>query len=308
MNLRLPFRVAGNYPVMTSRRNFIRQLGFMSAAMCVHSNLSAKDYSKKLKTIGLQLYSLRSEIGKDVRGVMQNVARAGYQDVEVYGYNTENKFWGLDPKQFSSLLKEFNLKSTSGHYGIDEVLRAEGNYEQLKQTIEAAHALNHTYITVPYLDEKIRKTADDYKKIAVKLNKAGELCKKAGLKLAYHNHAFEFQPMGNTSGYDVLLNECEPSLVDFELDLYWAVRAKADPVTLFSKHPGRFPLWHVKDMNRAKPEQNTEVGKGSIDFKAIMNASKTAGLKHLFVEQENFDIDPFVSIKESCNYIKANLL
>ncbi|RZL21642.1 MAG: sugar phosphate isomerase/epimerase, partial [Pedobacter sp.] len=111
------------------------------------------------------------------------------------------------------------------------------------------------------------------------------------------------------TGYDVFLTETDKNLVNFELDLYWVARSGNDPLALFKKYPGRFPMWHVKDMDKAKPEQNTEVGKGSIDFKAIFAEKKLSGMKHFFVEHENnYNPNPIGSIKTSCDYIKANLI
>jgi len=161
---------------------------------------------------------------------------------------------------------------------------------------------------VPYLGDKLRATADDFKLVADKLNKAGEIGKAAGLKLGYHNHDFEFKPVGGVVLYDVLLKETDPALVDFELDLYWAVRAGLDPIKLIEAHPRRFTMWHIKDMDKAQPEHNTEVGAGSIDFKKIFQHAKTSGLKHIFMEQEYFAIDAYQSITQSAAYMKKNLL
>jgi sugar phosphate isomerase/epimerase len=140
------------------------------------------------------------------------------------------------------------------------------------------------------------------------LNEAGTLCKASGLKLAYHNHDFEFTPWGDTNGYEIMLKETDPKLVDFEMDIYWVVKSGKDPVQLFQSHPGRFSMWHIKDMDKADNKLNTEVGSGSIDFAALYKYAKVAGLKHSIMEQENFSIDPYVSIKKSCDHIKAELI
>ena len=126
--------------------------------------------------------------------------------------------------------------------------------------------------------------------------------------MAYHNHDFEFTKYGNETGYETLLSGTDKDNVKFEMDLYWVVRSGNDPVELFRKHPGRFPMWHVKDMDKTNPKINTEVGTGSIDFKSIYKNSKEAGLEHLIEEQENFSIDPFVSIKKSFDYVNHDLI
>lgn len=290
---------------MNQRRNFLRQAGLLSVlAMVRPGQLLARPAAPK---VGLQLYTLRDYIGKDVPGVLARVARAGYGEVETYGYNPQTHFWGLAPKAFKAVLMANGLTTSSGHYEMNGFVR-DGNAEALKSYMEAAAICGQTHVVVPHLDEQLRKTADDFKAIANRLNEAGELCKAAGLKLAYHNHDFEFKPVGGTSLYDVLLRETTPTLVDFELDLYWVVRAGKDPLKLIEAHPGRFTMWHVKDMDKVQPEHNTEIGAGSIDFKTIFQRAKTAGLTHVFMEQEYFAIDAYQSITQSAAYIKNKLL
>lgn len=290
---------------MTHRRDFLKQVGVLSALSLVKPGaLFAAPPALK---VGLQLYTLRDYIGKDVKGTLARIAKAGYQEVETYGYSKEKGFWGLGAKEFKALLAGHGLSTSSGHYGMDDFIR-DGNQDAFKSYLEAAKDCGQTYLVVPYLGDKLRATADDFKAVADKLNKAGEICKASGLKLAYHNHDFEYKPVGGVVLYDVLLKETTPGLVDFELDLYWVVRAGLDPVTLIEAHPGRFPMWHVKDMEKADPAHNTEVGAGTIDFKKIFQHAKTSGLKHLFMEQEYFAIDAYQSITQSAAYIKKNLL
>lgn len=290
---------------MTQRRDFLKQAGLLSALSLVKPG-ALFAASPALK-VGLQLYTLRDYIGKDVKGVLAKAAKAGYQEVETYGYSKEGGFWGLPAKEFKAVLAGNGLTTSSGHYGLDDFIR-DGNQDAFKSYIEAANNCGQTYIVVPYLGDKLRATADDFKLVASKLNKAGEIGKAAGLKLGYHNHDFEFKPVGGVVFYDVLLKETDPALVDFELDLYWAVRAGLDPIKLIEAHPRRFTMWHIKDMDKAQPEHNTEVGAGSIDFKKIFQHAKTSGLKHIFMEQEYFVIDAYQSITQSAAYMKKNLL
>lgn len=288
---------------MNTRRDFIRNTGIAAAAtLLLPSFINAKT-----KVVGLQLYTLREQLPTDVRGVMAKVAEAGYKEVETFGYSVENKFWGLNPMAFKNLLIENGLKAPSGHYGMDKFIK-DGNADELKTYIEAANAIGSTYITVPYLGDQLRQSADDYKKISARLNEAATLCKASGLRIAYHNHDFEFTPWGDTTGYEIMLKETDPKLVDFEMDIYWVIRSGNDPVKLFQTHPGRFTMWHIKDMDKANKTINTEVGSGSIDFANLYKYAKTAGLKHSIMEQENFSKDPYVSIKQSCDHIKAELI
>lgn len=291
---------------MNSRRTFLKHAGIAAAGAIVLPSFACSALAPT-KTVGLQLYSLREQLPKDVRGTMAKVAEAGYKEVETFGYSLNGKFWGLDPKAFKNLLLEHGLTAPSGHYGMDKFL-ADGNQEDLKNYIEAANTVGGEYIVIPYLPDNLRKTADDWKKLAEKMSEAAVICKANGLKLGYHNHNFEFDKYGETTGYDILLKGTDPKAVQFELDLYWVVRSGNDPVKLFTDHPGRFPMWHVKDMDKANNTINTEVGSGTIDFKKIYQSAKLAGLKHLIVEQENFSLDPYVSIKQSADYIKKNII
>ncbi|RYG06571.1 MAG: sugar phosphate isomerase/epimerase [Chitinophagaceae bacterium] len=260
------------------------------------------------KNIGLQLYSLRDVIGKDITGIIEKVAAIGYKEVETYGYSLKDGFWGLDAKAFANLLTKNGMKSPSGHFSMDNFMSGKGG-EELKSYIDAANALGSEYVTVPWLGANIRKTGDDFKKIAQKLNEAGGICKSSGLKLAYHNHDFEFAKVGNTTGLEIMLNETDKNLVDFEMDLYWVVRAGYDPLALFKAHPKRFTMWHIKDMDKTNKALNTEIGQGAVNFKSIFAEAKLSGLKHLFVEHEtNYKPNQLGSIKTSFDYVKNTLL
>jgi sugar phosphate isomerase/epimerase len=286
---------------MTTRRDFLTQAGLLSAGLMIAPQLLS---AKGTKVVGLQLYSLRDQLPKDVKGVIAKVAAAGYKEVETFGYSKQNGFWGLDAKAFSTLLKANGLKTPSGHFGLDEYF-VHGKTTDLESYIDAANATGMTYVIVPSINGEVLKSADQFKEVAEKLNKAAEMCKKSGLQLGYHNHNFEWKPIDGTTFYDTILKETDPKLVHMEMDIFWVVRAGQDPVKLFKQHPGRFALCHIKDRDKKQTDLNTEIGKGSIDFKTILSHAKLAGLKHFIVEQENYiNIDPFVSIAESAAYVK----
>lgn len=289
---------------MTNRRTFLTQAGLIGAGLALAPELLS---AKPKAMAGLQLYTLREQLPADVKGVIGKVAQAGYKEVEVFGFSKDKGYWGLQPAEFKQLLTANGLTSPSGHYGMDSLLR-DGSYDELDAAIEAGKILGHHYITLPHIDAKLRKNSADIKNIAAKLNLAGERVKKAGMKMGYHNHNFEFAPVDGTMLYEVLLKETNPALVDFEMDLYWVVRAGQDPIKWFEKYPGRFTMVHVKDMDKQNPKLNTEVGTGSVNFKQIFAKAKLAGIKHYIVEQENFKIDPFVSITQSCKYLRNVLL
>ncbi|MBF4506015.1 sugar phosphate isomerase/epimerase [Flavobacterium sp. JLP] len=290
---------------MVTRRNFIINTSLAATAVLAMPSLA---FTMNKKQIGLQLYTLRDEISKDVNVVLEKVAAAGYTIVETYGFSIKDQFWGLTPIELKKVLDANHLKAISGHYNLGSFL-ADGNTAELMAAIEAAKTLKNEFLTIPWVDETFRKNTEDYKKIASRLNEAGKLCKNAGLKLAYHNHDFEFQKHDGITGYEILLKETDKNLVSFELDLYWVIRSGNDPLKLFRENQGRFKMWHVKDMDKINPSLNTEVGSGSIDFKTIFKEAQLSGMKHFFVEQENnFAVNSFASIKASSDFISKELL
>ncbi len=219
---------------MTNRRIFLQQAAVIGAGVLANP---VDLFSKPNQKVGLQLYTLRSQISKDVRTVIAKVSDIGFREVETYGYSLKGGFWGLNIKEFRSLLKSHGLKSPSGHYNFEPYLGVD-NLDSLKENIEAANGIGQKYLTVPYLSEPLRKNLDSYKVLASKLNKAATLARKAGLQLVYHNHDFEFKDFNGTTGYDILLRETDPSDLKFELDIYWTVKAGKDPIALFQQNPG----------------------------------------------------------------------
>ncbi len=289
---------------MTTRRTFLTQAGLLSAGVMIAPHLLS---AKPIKNVGLQLYSLRDQLPKDVSGVIAKVAAAGYKEVEPYGYSKKNGFWGLEPKAFSDLLKANGLTTPSAHYDMNQYLGS-GKTENLEAYIEAAHATGQSHVIIPSINGEFIKTVDECKAVADKMNKAAEILKKEGLKLGYHNHNFEWRPIGNTTFYDTVIDNTDPKLVAMEMDIYWVVRSGKDPLDLFAKHPGRFEFVHVKDMDKTKSNLNTEIGSGSIDFVKILAKAKQGGVKHFIVEQENYtNIDPYVSIAQSAKYVSTQI-
>jgi sugar phosphate isomerase/epimerase len=305
---------------MSNRRVFLQQSGIAALAAMLSPSLISSALANPMdkaivNKVGIQLYTLRDLLQKDVSGVITKLASVGYKQVETfYGYaagNAANGFWGLDAKGFKALLDANGITSPSGHYNTTAFLEKDGNDETLKKHIDIAATVGQKYLTIPSLpgDHKKLGTIDEYKALAAKFNQAGELCKKQGIKLGYHNHNFEFNDLGGgVTLYDILLKETDPALVSFELDLFWAVNAGLDPIAMFKKNPGRYKMWHVKDMDKADKSIFTEVGTGRIDFKEIFKNAKVAGLENIFVEQDIIKINPYDSITTSYNYIKNVLL
>jgi sugar phosphate isomerase/epimerase len=291
---------------MIKRREFLINTGLALGALALAPSFA---FESKKKAIGIQLWTLRDTLPKDVKGVLSQVGKAGFTEVETFGYAVDKGFFGTSVRDFKSILDDNGLKATSNHFDFNSMIK-DGSTDLVQNYIETANLLGSEYVTVPYIVSELRGTTGDaYKKLAVQINKVGELCKAGGLKLAYHNHDFEFTKFGSTNGYEILLNETDKNLVDFELDLYWVVHSGNDPLQLFKKYPGRFTMWHVKDMDKVNPDWNAEIGTGSIDFKSLFAQAELAGMKRFFLEHEsNYKPNPIESAVSSFNYIKKNLI
>jgi len=294
----------------TSRRSFLRSAALLSAGLAVSPSLLAagKQY------IGLQLYTVREAMEKDPTGTLARLAKIGYTSVEGATYTGTEKFYGMTPQAFAAVLKQNGLIMPSSHYRLGEEQTGGAPVQgtilhDWDRAVDDAAAVGVKYMVCAYLSEAERGTSiDRYKTIAEQLNKAGERCKEAGIQLCYHNHDFEFANLGGQLPYDTLLTATDKNLVKMELDIYWIAKAGKDPLALFKQHPGRFPLWHVKDMDTTPQKAFTEVGNGSIDFKKIFAHASEAGLQYFFVEQDKTPGSPFDSVTKSISYIKKTLI
>lgn len=291
---------------MTTRRTFIKQIGALAAFASIGLSFRSKPKYK----MGLQLFTIREPLKNDVKGTLKQVAALGYQNLETYGFDpAQKKYYGYHAKEFQKILSDLNLTTTSGHYDFNTLLNKSNDDldRYVDQCIEGAHAIKQDYITWPWLDPQSR-TIEKFKLVAEKLNRIGERMKGSKVELAYHNHDFEFIEQDGKIGYDVIMNETDPKLVKLQIDLYWAVHSsKLSPHELFLKQPGRYVMWHVKDMDK-KTRDYTELGNGSIDYKPILPDAKMSGLENYFIEQGgNFAKDPMTSIADSAAFWKKNL-
>ncbi len=293
---------------MTTRRSFLKTTSVLSAGLFI----APSKFKIKPPLIGLQLYTVRDAMGKDSSATLARVAQIGYTSVEGATYTGTQKFYGMTPSAFKNVLKQNGLVIPSNHYRLGgEKTKGESNRGTMlhdwDKAIDDAAEVGIKYMVCAYLSDAERGSLDQYKKVADQLNIAGEKCKKSGIQLCYHNHNFEFVKQGDTYPYDILL-ATDKDLVKMEMDIYWVKKAGQDPLELFKKHPGRFALWHVKDMDNTPAEDFTEVGNGVIDFKEIFNHKKESGMKYFFVEQDKCPGSPFDSITKSIGYIKKNLV
>ena len=283
-----------------NRRTFLQITAGLSALAML--GLEARPNAK---SVGLQLYTLRSDIQKQgIEKILAEVAKLGYKKVENFGYN-QGKFFGKTPTEYRKILADNGLKAISGHY-MTARSKAFGDTDGLTKNwdkiVEDAAAIGQEYAVIAYLIDNERKP-EDYKQLFELLNKGSEVAKKAGLTLGYHNHDFEFtQKIDGEKPYDLLLKNTN---VIMEVDLYWVAKAGENANEYFKKFPGRFPLWHVKDMANTEKKEFAEVGVGTIDFGALFKDAKKAGLKHYFVEQDVCQRPPLESIKISIDNIQA---
>jgi sugar phosphate isomerase/epimerase len=317
---------------MTNRRKFLQQSGMLAMAGMLYPGLNRANHLFGVKAgrpIGLQLYTLGNLMTTDTAGTLKQVAAIGYTQVESAGSQKGN-WYGFKPKEFSAMVKDAGMTWRSAHVSgapitIEQIMKMaktaedsariqkmaagfkdrpkqitlKDNYQQLAD--EAAEGgLNYlvcSFIPVGTLDEI--KTAVDV------FNKSGEACKKVGVQFAYHNHTTEFDSVDGQRPFDYILNNTDKDMVKMELDLAWASKANQDPLELFKMHPGRFPLWHVKDLDKVKKEP-AEVGSGTIDFKRIFDNDKESGMKYFFVEQDGAP-QPIQNITNSFNYLNKLL-
>lgn len=280
------------------RRQFLQSLAVGAVSLSATSSLFAR--APHSKSLGLQLFSVRDYVAKDLEGTLERLAKIGYKKLEIYGY--DGKFFGKTTAEFKRILNNTGMKVISSHHTTGIAMKMKGTLtDGWDKAVEDIHSLGAKYMACAFLFPQER-TAENYAKLPDLLNKSGEKSKKAGIQFAYHNHDFEFEKYKDTLVYDYLVNSTQANLVKMEMDLYWISKAGHDPVAYFDKYPGRFPLWHVKDME-AGTGDITNVGGGVINFDKIFAARKKAGLEQWFVEQDVSKGDMFESIKKSYDYL-----
>lgn len=307
---------------MTNRRTFIRQAGSLAlGSVALSQGLSGLFEQKKHYDLGVQLYTLMAVIDKDTQGVLKQVAGLGYKNIES-AFSRQGGFYGKSAKEFAAMTQDMGLTWRAHHVigapfklppGAKMPTDEQGNpiklppmrnlKENMQELVDDVAAGGIKYLVCANIPAN---TPEEVAEAVQILTKTGEACKKAGLQLVYHNHDWEFKMVGNSKPYDVFLSQIPADLMKMELDLAWVTKAGVDPVELFKKHPGRFPLWHVKDiaadMLTLKP-----VGQGSIDFKRIFKNAKKAGLEYPFIEHD-MPADGIASLSASISYLKKNIL
>ena len=246
---------------------------------------------RTLERIGLQLYTVRAEMARDVEGTLARVAQIGYREVEFAGY------FDRTPAAVKAALANAGLDAPASHVPYETL--ADG----WDQVLATATAIGHTAVLVAWIPREARPDLDGWKRVAERFNQAGERARAAGLRFGYHNHDFEFAPVGGQVPYEVLLSATDPALVTFEMDLFWTVKGGKDPLAYFASYPGRFPYVHVKDSAGPPDHRMVDLGRGTIDFAVIFARSPQAGIRHYFVEHDE-PRDPFAFCRDAFAYVR----
>lgn len=272
----------------TSRRAFLAGSVSLGLAACASAGMSRTTVSRPYEgRLGVQLYTVRGLFEADYAETLKSLAAIGYSDCETAGY------FAHDPRDVRMVLDDVGMTSRSAHIRLHELRDGFG------QQLEYAGIMGQRSLYLGWIAEEER-TAEKYRALADLLNVRGEQARAAGLRLGYHNHDFEFFDLGGTSGYDILLERTDPSLVTMEIDFYWAAQAGVDPRDLFDRAPGRFTSCHIKD--RKADGSMVPVGDGTIDFAGILAEAGRAGLQTFYVEHDN-PAEPLKSVAQSYAYL-----
>lgn len=269
-----------------NRRKFIEAVGIFGAAM-VLPTFGCLAATKPKYKMGLQLYSVHKDMTNDPIGTLKAATAMGYQNFETFGFDGQKgTFYGYRASEFKKILDHFRITASSGHFGFSSYL--EKSDDELKrfveQCIEGSRAVGMKYITWPWLAPE-QRTIDKFKLLSAKLNLIGEQVTAAGLGFAYHNHDFEFTDHDGENGFDIILKETDPSLVKLQMDMYWVMHSsKRSPKMLVKDQPGRYVMWHIKDMDKITRDY-TELGNGSINYAEVLPDPIESGLEYYFLEQ-----------------------
>lgn len=314
---------------MSTRRNFLQQTAVVAAGGLLLprlANAGTLFQNPMSRAIGLQLYTLGDLMTTDAKGTLQKLKEIGFTELESAGSQKGN-YYGYKPKEFAAMVKNAGMRWRSAHVGgapftmasimkmaktaedsariqkiaerfknMPPMLNLTSDHEQL------AHDAAEGGISYLVCSSIPVSTLDEIKKAVEVFSKAGEACKKVGVQFAYHNHTTEFDEVDGHRPFDYILSNTDKDLVKMELDLAWATKANQDPVALFNQHPGRFPLWHVKDLDKEN-KNPAEVGTGIVDFKRIFENASASGMKYFFVEQDGAP-QPLQNVANSYGYLK----
>jgi sugar phosphate isomerase/epimerase len=263
-----------------------------------HAETSIGTAQGTLKDFGIQIYSVKEDMAKDAKGTLKSMADFGYTQVEGFD-GGKGIFWGMPHKDFKNYMDDLGLAFIASHCNT---------FEGLESLAEQAGEIGMKYLINPYIGAQ--KSIDEYKKMADAFNKQGEICKQHGLRFAYHNHGYTFTELEGQIPQNVLIENTDPELVDFEMDTYWVYTAGHDPEEYIKKYPGRFKLGHVKDKSGDLPFEeangSTLIGSGIMNFASILRTGKDNGMDYFIVEQERFEgTNPMEAAEKNAQYMKS---
>jgi len=288
---------------MYNRRKFLQTTSFAAAGSLLVKNAVAANKIGEIKNVGLQLWTVKEDMAKDPKGTLSQIASYGYTEIEGFE-GSKGMFWGMTPAEFETYSKSLGIKMISSH--CNNTAQLDGK-DGLEGKAVQAISIGMRYLLCPYKGPQ--KSIDDFKRIADEFNGCGKICKRNGIMFGYHNHDYTFKPVDGQIPMDVLLDNTDPDLVVFELDLYWAITAGIDPIHYFDKYPKRFRLVHVKDRKKdAAPgdgDASCIVGEGQLNWEPLLHHAKNRGVRYFIVEQERFDNStPLVSAEADAKYLK----
>ncbi|GAC1301810.1 MAG: sugar phosphate isomerase/epimerase [Mucilaginibacter sp.] len=304
-----------------NRRKFLQSAGTLALGSMAFSGRAASLFNDMAPhPVGLQLFTFFGIIDDDVKGTLTKISGVGYKEIES-AFSKKGGYYGMKPKEFKAMVNDLGMSWKSHHVigapfkmpkGYKMPVGADGKpmvippmhnlRDNMQEIVDEAAEGDLKYLVCANAPTG---TLDEIKSTVEILNKTGEAAKKAGIQFAYHNHDMEFHEVEGKVPYHLLLSETDPHNVKMELDLAWAVKGGQDPVDLFAHHPGRFPLWHVKDLD-ASHVNILPVGSGTIDFKRIFAHKSAAGMQDFFVEHD-MPKDAYASIKSSYEYLTGTL-
>ncbi|RAV28106.1 sugar phosphate isomerase/epimerase family protein [Sinomicrobium soli] len=280
-----------------NRRNFIKQSGLAATAAVMP--VLPFDWKNKDTSIGLQLYSISPSLSDDFEGNIAKVAELGYTHVESAGYNKkERTLYNRSAREYRKIIRANGLQPISAHVRFSP--------EEAAPLLDDFATIGVKYVVWPSVHGGFRKSADGYRRAAAQMNTVAAQARERGIRFGYHNHNFEFQAIDGKIPYDILLENTDPELVFFQMDLGWLVKGGFQPQDYFRKHQGRFPLWHIRDVN--DDGKSVPVGSGKLDFHSIWSQRELAGYELGMVETQQRKTSPLNDIKQSIHYLKTEII
>ncbi len=295
-----------------NRRTFLQVAGTYAAGSLLVpqlacNNAKSNDQNASIKNkmtpqpsldkFGIQLWTLKDEMYKDPKGVLKQLASFGYKQIESFD-SEQSMFWNMSNKDFKKYMDDLGLELVASHCDIKV---------DFERKVAEAAEIGMEYLVCPWIGPQT--SMDNWKKITDRFNECGDICKKNGIKFAYHNHAYSFKAFSGMIPHQYMMDNTNPDTVDFEMDIYWVVTGGADPIEYLNKYPNRFRLCHIKDrlktVTAEEEEASCTLGTGSIDFPKILKVAKDKGMKYFIAEQERYDgSTPLKTTKANSEYLK----